>query len=168
MAGAAAIIAEVDMSRIKTRLDQGWVGGVTDSIADAFAQAHKAMQEKTRHVAGLPRNIVDLLEYAVKNNIHIDLLSDQTSCHAVYDGGYCPAGLTFEQRTEMLHADHARFRTLVDETLRRHFHAVRTLVEHGTYFFDYGNSFMKAVYDAGNTEIAAMAMTKTASSSPAT
>ncbi len=140
MAGAAAIIAEVDMSRIKTRLDQGWVGGVTDSIADAFAQAHKAMQEKRA--------------MSLENNIHIDLLSDQTSCHAVYDGGYCPAGLTFEQRTEMLHADHARFRTLVDETLRRHFHAVRTLVEHGTYFFDYGNSFMKAVYDAGNTEIA--------------
>ncbi len=154
MAGAAAIIAEVDMSRIKTRLDQGWVGGVTDSIADAFAQAHKAMQEKRAMSLAYHGNIVDLLEYAVKNNIHIDLLSDQTSCHAVYDGGYCPAGLTFEQRTEMLHADHARFRTLVDETLRRHFHAVRTLVEHGTYFFDYGNSFMKAVYDAGNTEIA--------------
>ena len=154
MAGAAAIIAEVDMSRIKTRLDQGWVGGVTDSIADAFAQAHKAMQEKRAMSLAYHGNIVDLLEYAVKNNIHIDLLSDQTSCHAVYDGGYCPAGLTFEQRTEMLHADHARFRTLIDETLRRHFHAVRTLVEHGTYFFDYGNSFMKAVYDAGNTEIA--------------
>ncbi|NLD10848.1 MAG: hypothetical protein GX671_03740, partial [Clostridiales bacterium] len=32
-------------------------------------------------------NIVDLLEEAVKRNFHIDLLSDQTSCHNVYGGG---------------------------------------------------------------------------------
>jgi urocanate hydratase len=31
----------------------------------------------------------------------IDLLSDQTSCHVVYDGGYCPQGLTFQERTEL-------------------------------------------------------------------
>jgi urocanate hydratase len=30
---------------------------------------------------------------------------------------------------------------------------VKTLVDRGTYFFDYGNSFMKAVYDAGVREI---------------
>ena len=29
-------------------------------------------------------------------------MSDQTSCHVPYDGGYCPQGLTFAQRTEML------------------------------------------------------------------
>ena len=34
-----------------------------------------------------------------------DLMSDQTSCHMAYDGGYCPQGLTFEQRTEMLDKD---------------------------------------------------------------
>mgnify|MGYP002243037224 CR=1 FL=1 len=39
-------------------------------------------------------NVVDLLEYAEREQIHIELLSDQTSCHAVYEGGYCPAGLT--------------------------------------------------------------------------
>ena len=47
-------------------------------------------------------NIVDLLEYVYDNNIHVDLLSDQTSCHVPYDGGYCPQGLTFEERTKML------------------------------------------------------------------
>ena len=26
----------------------------------------------------------------------LNFLSDQTSCHAVYEGGYCPVGLTFE------------------------------------------------------------------------
>ena len=99
-------------------------------------------------------NVVDLLEYAVKEQIHIDLLSDQTSCHAAYDGGYCPVGLTFEERTRMLHENPAEFRRKVDATLKRHFLAIKELVGRGTYFFDYGNSFMKAVYDAGVPEIA--------------
>ena len=99
-------------------------------------------------------NVVDLLEYAVQKQLHIDLLSDQTSCHATYEGGYCPVGLTFEQRTRMLHENPSEFRCLVDASLERHFKAIKRLVEHGTYFFDYGNSFMKAVYDAGVSEIA--------------
>jgi urocanate hydratase len=41
----------------------------------------------------------------------------------------------------------------VDESLRRHFEVIRRLSAKGTYFFDYGNSFLKAVYDAGVREV---------------
>lgn len=153
IAGAAAIIAEVDESRIKTRMDQGWVSAKTDDIEEAFRLAEEAMGERRPISVAYHGNVVDLLEYAVKNNKKIELLSDQTSCHAVYEGGYCPVGLTFEERTELLHKDPAKFRRLVDETLRRHYEAIKTLVARGTYFFDYGNSFMKAIYDAGVKEI---------------
>ena len=79
-------------------------------------------------------NIVDLLEYAIDQNIKIDLLSDQTSCHEAYTGGYCPQGLTFEMRTKMLDEYPNAFRTLVDRSLARHFEAVKTLTHRGTYF----------------------------------
>lgn len=154
MSGAASIIAEVDMSRIETRHRQGWVGHVTDSIPEAFSLAHEAMDGKKPISIAYHGNIVDLLEYAVNQTIHIDLLSDQTSCHAVYEGGYCPAGITFAERTSLLHEDPQKFCGLVNESLARHFRAIKALVEQGTYFFDYGNSFMKAVYDAGVREIA--------------
>ena len=154
MSGAASIIAEVDMSRIETRHRQGWVGYITDSIPEAFSLAHEAMDGKKPISIAYHGNIVDLLEYAVNQNIHIDLLSDQTSCHAVYEGGYCPVGITFAERTSLLHEDPQKFRGLVNESLARHFRAIKALVEQGTYFFDYGNSFMKAVYDAGVREIA--------------
>jgi urocanate hydratase len=154
MAGASCIIAEVDRSRIETRLKQRWIGMVVDTPEEAFMLLKKGVHSDTPLSIAYHGNIVDLLEYAIEKNIHIDLLSDQTSCHAVYEGGYCPAGISFEERTALLHSDTVRFRTLVNDTLKRHFHAVRTLVEHGTYFFDYGNSFMKAVFDAGNTDIA--------------
>ena len=53
----------------------------------------------------------------------------------------------------MLHEDRELFHEKVDETLRRHYRAIKALTERGTYFFDYGNSFMKAMYDAGIKEI---------------
>lgn len=153
IARAAAIIAETDMSRIDTRLRQGWVGHVTDNIAEAFSLAHQAMSQLQPISIAYHGNVVDLLEYAVEHNEHIDLLSDQTSCHAVYEGGYCPAGLTHDERTRMLHDNPEEFRRQVDLSLHRHYHAIKALVDRDTYFFDYGNSFMKAVYDAGVKEM---------------
>lgn len=153
IAGAAAIIAEVDLSRIETRKNQGWVKEVTDDIETAFRLAEEAMKKGESTSIAYHGNVVDLLEYAVEHNKPIELLSDQTSCHAVYEGGYCPAGISFEERTRLLHEDPQEFRRQIDETLRRHYKAIKALTERGTYFFDYGNSFMKAIYDAGVKEI---------------
>lgn len=153
IANAVGIFAEVDISRIQTRFDQGWVDKISGSLDEVFAMAKEAVENKRGLSIAYHGNIVELLEYAVEKGIHIDLLSDQTSCHNAYEGGYCPVGLTFAQRTEMLHGDRQKFARLVDESLHRHFGAIKALCAKGTYFFDYGNSFMKAVYDSGVKEI---------------
>lgn len=153
ISGAVGIIAEVDISRIKTRHNQGWVEEIVDSPARAFQLAKKYQQEEKAAAVAFHGNVVDLLEYAVDNEVEIDLLSDQTSCHNVYVGGYCPAGITFEERTELLKTDQEKFNKLVDESLRRHFNAIKALTQRGVYFFDYGNSFLKAIFDAGVKEI---------------
>lgn len=153
IAGATAIIAEVDASRIETRHSQGWVGHVAESVAEAFRMAREAMDRREPCSIAYHGNVVDLLEYAEREGILIELLSDQTSCHAVYEGGYCPVGISFEERTRMLREEPEAFRRLVDQSLRRHFEVIRKLVARGSYFFDYGNSFMKAIYDAGVKEI---------------
>ena len=153
IAGAVAIIAEVDASRIETRKNQGWVRSVAEPPQEAFALSEKYICERTPYSIAFHGNIVDLLEYAGQNDIHIDLLSDQTSCHAVYDGGYCPAGISFEERTRLLKEDRKEFQRLVNISLQRHFEAIKKLTTKGVYFFDYGNSFMKAIYDAGVKEI---------------
>lgn len=154
IAGGASIIAEVDYSRIETRSDQGWVSHIADSAEAAFDLAQEMMDKKEACAIAYHGNIVDLLEYAVANEITIDLLSDQTSCHEPYTGGYCPQGLSFEERTKMLSTDPDLFRARVDISLKKHYEAIKVLHERGTYFFDYGNSFLKAVFDAGVSEIA--------------
>ena len=153
IANAVGIFAEVDASRIETRHSQGWVDTVSDDLDEIFKLAEEKLAAKEGISIAYHGNIVDLLEEAVKRDFHIDLLSDQTSCHNVYNGGYCPVGMTFEERTAMLHEDRDKFCEEVDKTLHRHYHAIKTLTERGTYFFDYGNSFMKAMYDAGVKEI---------------
>ena len=154
IAGAASIIAEVDPSRIETRHSQGWVSKKTADLPEAFRWAKEAMDAGKPLSIAYEGNIVDLLQYALDKSINIELLSDQTSCHAVYDGGYCPQGISFEERTRLLTEDKEEFCRLVDKTLRKHYELIKALTEKGTYFFDYGNSFMRAVFDAGVTEIA--------------
>lgn len=154
IAHGVGIIAEVDSSRIETRYKQGWVSLVTESLQEAFELAHKYMVKEEPISIAYHGNIVDLLQYAVDHNIKIELLSDQTSCHVPYDGGYCPQGLTFEERTEMLSNNKELFISLVNKSLKKHFELIKILTERGTYFFDYGNAFMKAVFDAGCKEIA--------------
>ena len=155
IAGSVSIVAEVDMSRIETRFNQGWVSKKSADLAEIFKWVDQARKDRKPVSIAYHGNIVDLLEYTVKNNIKVELLSDQTSCHVPYEGGYCPQGLTFEERTKMLDSDPAEFRKRVDISLRRHFELIKTMTERGTYFFDYGNSFMRAVYDAGVIEITA-------------
>ncbi|GAB6152665.1 urocanate hydratase [Desulfosporosinus burensis] len=153
IAQGVGIIAEVDESRIQTRFEQGWVSRVSGDLEEVFRIAEEYLQKKEPMSIAYQGNIVDLLEYVVEKQIKVELLSDQTSCHVVYEGGYCPQGISFEERTRLLATDRAKFKMLVDQSLVRQFELIRTLVERGTYFFDYGNSFMKAVYDAGVKEI---------------
>lgn len=153
LAGGVSIIAEVDPSRIETRHSQGWVDVVAKDLADAFALAGDAMAGRRPLSIAYSGNVVDLLAHAVEEDIHIDLLSDQSSCHDAHYGGYCPRNLSFEERTALLAQDQGLFAKLVDETLREHVALVRELVGRGTYFFDYGNSFLKACFDAGVTDL---------------
>ena len=153
IAGCVTIVAEVDISRIKTRIDQGWVKKYSDNLDEVFSWTEKARKDKEALSIAYNGNIVTLLKYADEKNIKIDLLSDQTSCHAAYEGGYCPVSLTYEERTEMLSKDREKFKKLVNESLKSHFEVIKKLTAKGTYFFDYGNSFLKAIYEAGVKEI---------------
>jgi len=154
IAGGVGIIAEVDYSRIETRHKQGWVSVISKDIKETFELAKSAQKEGKALSIAYYGNIVDLWEYAVKNNIKIELASDQTSCHAVYEGGYIPQGYSFEEARDLLEKQPEKFKKAVDESLKKQFNLIKEMVSRGTYFWDYGNSFMKAVFDAGEKEIA--------------
>jgi urocanate hydratase len=46
------------------------------------------------------------------------------------------------------------FQEKVNQSLIKQFNLIRQMCDRGTHFWDYGNSFLKAVYDAGAKEVA--------------
>ena len=154
IAGGIGLLAEVDISRIKTRHEQGWLTKWSADLAEVFGWVEEYRTKKEPVSIGYHGNIVDVWQYVVDNNIAVELASDQTSCHAVYDGGYTPQGLSFEEGRDLLKEDRNRFFELVDKSLKKQFDFIKIMTDRGTYFWDYGNSFLKAVFDAGVKEIA--------------
>ncbi|MFW9918155.1 MAG: urocanate hydratase [Candidatus Thorarchaeota archaeon] len=154
IAGGIGIIAEVDKSRIETRSEQGWLGKWSESLDEIFewVEDHRKTGEPVS--IGYFGNIVDVWQYVVDKGIKVELASDQTSCHDVYGGGYTPQGISFEEGRDLLMNDRDSFRDLVDKSLIKQFQLIKKMTEVGTFFWDYGNSFMKAVFDAGAKDIA--------------
>ncbi len=154
IAGGIGVIAEVDESRIKTRHEQGWVSKISDDLDEIFKWVEDARKSGIPLSIAYHGNIVNLWEYVVENNIKVELASDQTSCHAVYEGGYTPYQISFKEGRELIKTNIERFKQLVDESLKETFKLIKIMKNRGTHFWDYGNSFMKAVFDAGAKEIA--------------
>ena len=154
IAGGIGLIAEVDKSRITTRYEQGWVSKISNNLEEIFNWVEEYKEKKESISIAYHGNVVDIWKYIVDNNIDVELASDQTSCHAPYEGGYTPISLSFEEGRALLKTDRKEFEKLVDESLCEQYSLIKIMVGRGTKFWDYGNSFLKAVYDAGVKEIA--------------
>ena len=162
IAGGIGVIAETNPKQSIKRHKQGWVSRFSDDLKEIFewVEEHRISGEPIS--IAYNGNIVDLWKYVVDNNIMVELGSDQTSCHAPYDGGYTPYGLSHEEAfgdenrgiKGLMEKDPGKFHKMVDRSLVKHYELIRTLTERGMFFWDYGNSFMKAVYDAGSVDIA--------------
>jgi urocanate hydratase len=94
-------------------------------------------------------NVIDLWEKLAKENIKIDLGSDQTSLHNPFAGGYYPADLTFEESNKMMVENPILFKEKVYDSLKRHVEAINQLAKNGMYFWDYGNAFLLEAKRAG-------------------
>ncbi|MFX1363394.1 MAG: urocanate hydratase [Promethearchaeota archaeon] len=153
IAGGIGVIAEVDESRIKTRYDQGWLSRISDDLEEIFKWVDDARKSERPLSIAYHGNVVNLWKYVVENNIKVELSSDQTSCHAVYNGGYTPFQISFNEGRELIKNNLNQFKELVDISLKEQFRLIKIMKERGTYFWDYGNSFLKAVFDAGAKNI---------------
>ncbi|MFX1402766.1 MAG: urocanate hydratase [Promethearchaeota archaeon] len=154
IAGGIGVIAEVDFSRIQTRYEQGWVSKISDNLEELFTWVDEYRKKGEPISIAYHGNIIDVWKYVVNNNIKVELASDQTSCHAAWDGGYTPMGISFEEGRELLKSNREKFINQVNESLKEHYRLIKIMSQKGTKFWDYGNSFLKAVYDAGATDVA--------------
>jgi urocanate hydratase len=134
---------------LKTRKSQGWVSEVYRDLDTLLIRMEKARKSREAVSLAYQGNVVDLWEKLVREDVEILLGSDQTSLHNPFAGGYYPAGMSFEQGTEMMADDPDRFRQEVQASLVRQVEAINGMAERGMYFWDYGNAFLLEAGRAG-------------------
>lgn len=149
IAGLVSITAEINPKATKTRHSQGWVDEVHENLDELITRVKKAVTAKEAVSLAYQGNVVDLWERLVKEDVKVDIGSDQTSLHNPWAGGYYPAGFSLEESNKMMAEDPARFKKEVQKTLVRHANAVNSLAAKGMYFFDYGNAFLLEASRAG-------------------
>ncbi len=149
ISGVISVTAEVNPAASYKRHEQGWVDEIISDL-DKVVERVKIAKEKKEVVSiAYDGNIVDLWEKFDKENVFIDLGSDQTSLHNPWAGGYYPVGLTFEESNEMMVSNPDLFKEKVRESLCRQADAINKHATKGTYFFDYGNAFLLEASRAG-------------------
>ena len=149
IAGCITVCAEVNKKVIQTRHSQGWVDEVYQDIYALTKRVKEAKLNKEVVSIAYDGNVVDVWETFDKENLAIDLGSDQSSLHNPWAGGYYPVGLSYEEANEMMANDVEKFKSAVKSSLKRHVEAVNKCVEKGMYFFDYGNAFLLEASRAG-------------------
>lgn len=149
IAGVVGVIAEVNPKAVEKRYQQGWVNEVYTDLDKLIPRIREASARKEAVSLAYQGNVVDLWERLAREDLRVDLGSDQTSLHNPFAGGYYPAGLSFEESNRMMASDPEQFKQKVYESLRRQVKAISTLTERGMYFFDYGNAFLLESSRAG-------------------
>ena len=149
IAGVISVTAEINPKASYKRHEQGWVDEIISDLDKLCKRVKKAKESKEIVSIAYDGNIVDVWEKFNKENIYIDLGSDQTSLHNPWAGGYYPVGLTFDESNKLMTTNPELFKTKVKESLIRHTKAIEKHTEKGTYFFDYGNAFLLEASRAG-------------------
>jgi urocanate hydratase len=149
IAGCVSVVAEVNDKVVAKRAAQGWVDEVIADLNQLVERVKKAKSQQEVVSIGFHGNIVDVWEKFDEANVFVELGSDQTSLHNPWAGGYYPAGISFEKSNELMSSDPVKFKSLVQESLRRHADAINKHAAKGTYFFDYGNAFLLEASRAG-------------------
>ena len=149
IAGCITVCAEINPKVVQTRHTQKWIDEVYKDLDQLVLRVKRAKEKKEIVSIAYQGNIVDVWEIFDKENVFIDLGSDQTSLHNPWAGGYYPAGYSLEESNEMMANNPDLFKEKVQESLRRQADTINNHTAKGTYFFDYGNAFLLEASRAG-------------------
>ena len=149
IAKCITVCAEVNLKVVEIRHSQGWVDEVYSDIDKLIKRVNVAKKNKEVVSLAYHGNIITVWKEFYKNNVFIDIGSDQTSLHNPWSGGYYPESLDFKSANEMISNDPILFKLKVKESLLLHAEFINKHCEKGTYFFDYGNAFLLETSKAG-------------------
>jgi urocanate hydratase len=148
MQGAAALVVEVDESRIEKRLETGYLDRKARNLDEALNLISNATRAREAISVGLPGNAADVLPEIVERGVNPDVVTDQTSAHDMLNG-YVPRGISLARAIELRKTDPAEYVRRSTESAVRHVTAMLELQQRGAVTFDYGNNIRTVAFDAG-------------------
>jgi urocanate hydratase len=151
MNGAAALIVEVDRSRIERRLATRYVDEATASLDDALARVSAWTRDRVARSIALEGNAADILPELVRRNVIPDVLTDQTSAHDALNG-YVPGGMSLAEALRLRAHDPTAYIDRSMASMARHVNAMLALKARGAVTFDYGNNIRAQAQRAGCTD----------------
>jgi urocanate hydratase len=150
MAGGAALIADVDPSRLRKRVRDRYLDEIAPNLDAAIDRAVACAAAGSARSVGVAANVVDLLERLLSRRVRVDVLTDQTSAHDPLLG-YIPADHDLARAAALRRRSPERYQRLALATMARHVRAMLALRRRGAQVFDYGNNLRQHALDQGVT-----------------
>jgi urocanate hydratase len=148
MNGAAALVVEVDPSRIARRIATRYLDETTDSLDEALDKVARWTRERTARSIGLRANAADVLPALVARGVTPDVLTDQTSAHDALNG-YVPNGMSLDEANRLRERDAVEYTARSMAAMADHVRAMLALKARGAITFDYGNNIRAQARIAG-------------------
>ncbi len=148
MNGAAALVVEVDPSRIARRLESGYLDEAATSLDAALDRLRRAAAAGEAVSIGLEGNAADVLPELVTRGFTPDVVTDQTSAHDALNG-YVPNGLSLQAAFALRGRDPHTYVARSVAAMGSHVSAMLALQRRGSVVFDYGNNIRAQAVDAG-------------------
>lgn len=146
MNGGAFLGVEVDESRIRKRLESGYLDEMETDLEKALEKVLEAKEKKQALSVGLLGNIAEVLPELVRRGVTPDVVTDQTSAHDL-KLGYIPAGVSLEEAERMRSEKPEDYQNAVLDSMVVHVRAMLKMQERGAVTFDYGNNLRGQVAD---------------------
>jgi len=134
-----ALCVDVDVERIRRRIQTGYLMQVADSLDHAFALIDKARIDGTVLSVGLVGNAADVFPEIARRGVHVDVVTDQTSAHDPLNG-YVPRGYSLEEAAALRAKDPERYVEEARASMALHCEAMVAMQKAGAEVFDYGNN----------------------------
>ena len=148
MNGAAAIVVEVDGTRVARRLATRYVDEATESLDDALTRARGWAERGEARSIALVGNTAEVLPALVARGVVPDVVTDQTSAHDTLNG-YVPPGLPLADAVALRTARPDEYMARALRGIATQVRAMRDLQDRGSIVFDYGNNIRAQAHTAG-------------------
>ncbi|MAV58856.1 MAG: urocanate hydratase [Candidatus Marinimicrobia bacterium] len=133
------ITIEIDINRIKRRIDTGYLDTYVVKIDEAIKLATAAKNKGKALSIGLLGNAAEILPKMLELNFFPDIVTDQTSAHDELNG-YIPIGFTMDEADKLRSDNIQKYKKLSFESMGKHCKAMLEFQNRGAIVFDYGNN----------------------------